>query len=99
MNEGTIQTALEKRLRYEVRWRRLPLAVYREIAVHLRQVEGVEAKLVPAQSQQFDYQESQVGSLWIQYAENVDVARRGRVDKILAYYSDRYGALQVSGES
>ncbi|MBD2044007.1 hypothetical protein [Microcoleus sp. FACHB-672] len=96
MSEQTLQTAGEKHLRYEVQWPRLPLAVYREIAAHLRQVAGVETGLTPQQSQQFDYSQSQVGSLWIHYAENVDSADRQQVDRILAYYSNRYGALEVN---
>ncbi|MBD1939189.1 hypothetical protein [Microcoleus sp. FACHB-68] len=96
MSEQTLQTAGEKQLRYEVQWPRLPLAVYREIAAHLRQVAGVETGLTPQQSQQFDYSQSQVGGLWIQYAETVDWADRQQVDRILAYYSNRYGALEVN---
>lgn len=95
MEAPTLQTAGEKPLRYEIRWPRLPLAVYREIAAHLRQVEGVETGLSAQQSQQFDYDLSQVGSLWIQYAESAHPASRQRVDGILAYYCDRYGALEV----
>lgn len=95
MSEQTLQTAGEKQLRYEVQWPRLPLAVYREIAAHLRQVTGVETGLTPQQSQQFDYYQSQVGSLWLQYAEDVELAGRQQVDRILAYYSNRYGALEV----
>lgn len=45
----------------------LPLAVYREIAAHLRQVDGVETGLIPQSSSTFDYRESQVGGLWLQY--------------------------------
>jgi hypothetical protein len=95
MEALTLQTAGEKQLRYEIRWARLPLAVYREIAAHLRQVEGVETGLSAQQSQQFDYDLSQVGSLWIQYAESVPPASRLWVDRILAYYCDRYGAMEV----
>jgi len=43
--------------------------VYREIAAHLRQVEGVETGLYPSQAEQFDYNQSQVGGLWIQYSQ------------------------------
>lgn len=95
MEAPRLQTAGEKQLRYEIRWPRLPLAVYREIAAHLRQVEGVETGLSAQQSQQFDYALSQVGSLWIQYAESDRPASRQQVDRILAYYCDRYGGLQV----
>ncbi|MCU0546016.1 MAG: hypothetical protein MUE44_28260 [Oscillatoriaceae cyanobacterium Prado104] len=85
-----MQTALEKQLRYQIQCPGLPLAVYREVAAHLRQVEGVETGLIPQQSQQFDYGDSQVGGLWIQYPEGFDLAGRQRVDRILAYYGDRF---------
>ncbi|NJO43067.1 MAG: hypothetical protein HC769_22600 [Cyanobacteria bacterium CRU_2_1] len=69
----------------------LPLAVYREIVAHLRQVMGVEAGLLPQRSQKFDYLQSQVGGVWIRYATDADAGSRRRVEQILAYYGDRYG--------
>lgn len=80
-----------KQLRYQIRCTGLPLAVYREVAAHLRQVKGVEAGLIPQTSLQFDYNESQVGGLWIQYADASDLQGRERVNQILAYYQNRYG--------
>lgn len=77
--------------RYQVEFPGLPLAVYRELAAHLRQVEGVETGLTPQQSQQFDYNQSQVGNLWIEYSEAADEAARQRVEQILQYYRERYG--------
>ncbi len=73
----------------------LPLAVYREVAAHLQQVEGVETGLIPQQSQQFDYNESQVGSLWIQFSTAADATARERVEQILAYYSNRYAPWEA----
>ncbi len=87
-----MQTRQENRLKYEIQFSSLPLAVYREIAAHLRQVEGVETGLYPAQFQQFGYNQSQVGGLWIQYAQTAGLESRQRVDQILAYYQNRYGA-------
>ncbi|MBD0363399.1 MAG: hypothetical protein ICV55_11605 [Coleofasciculus sp. C3-bin4] len=78
--------------RYEICCPGLPLAVYREVAAHLRQVKGVDADTLPQTSQQFDYHESQVGGLWIQYADACDPESRERVHQILAYYQNRYGA-------
>jgi hypothetical protein len=83
-----------EQLRYQIRCPGLPLAVYREIAAHLRQVQGVEAGLIPQTSQQFDYNQSQVGGLWIQYADASDAVGRERVNQILAYYQNRYGAWE-----
>ena len=46
---------------------RLPLAIYRELAAHLRQIEGVTTELISQQSQQFDYEQSQIDHLKIAY--------------------------------
>ena len=74
----------------------LPLAVYREIAAHLRQIEGVEVDLIPQSSQQFDYNQSQVGALGIEYTQITSLNRQ-RVEQILAYYQDRYGEFEEVG--
>ncbi len=83
----------EQRL-YQIRCPGLPLAVYREIAAHLRQVKGVEADPIAQISQQFDYNESQIGGLWIEYADASDPISREQVNQILAYYQNRYGAWE-----
>jgi hypothetical protein len=79
-------------LNYRIRIAELPLAVYREVAAHLCQVDGVQTELVPQTSQQFDYQLSQIDSLWIYRPD--DAKAEKRVSQILAYYSDRYGAWE-----
>ncbi|OCQ92609.1 hypothetical protein BCD67_01335 [Oscillatoriales cyanobacterium USR001] len=91
-----MQTAQDKKLRYQICCEKLPLAVYREVAAHLRQVEGVETGLIPQQSQHFDYTQSQVGGLWVEYSEQVNPGARQQVDRILAYYSDRFGPWEPS---
>lgn len=80
---------------YQICCPQLPLAVYREVAAHLRQVNGVETGLLPQRSQQFDYFQSQVGGLWIQYTGAADEVSHHRVEQILKYYGDRYGAWEV----
>ncbi|MEB3338034.1 MAG: hypothetical protein VKJ46_11260 [Leptolyngbyaceae bacterium] len=89
---SAMQTTGETQLSYQIYCPGLPLTVYREVAAHLRQVPGVKTVLNAQTSQQFDYNQSQIGSLWIQYAENIGAASRQRVDQILAHYSDRYGS-------
>jgi hypothetical protein len=69
----------------------LPLAVYREIAAHLRQVGGVEVSLISQSSQQFDYNQSQIESLWIDFTSNSSNSSQQKVEEILAYYESRYG--------
>jgi hypothetical protein len=68
----------------------LPLAVYREIAAHLRQVEGVEVSFIPQTSQKFDYSDSQMNGLWIEYTPISNLESRQRVQQILTYYHNRY---------
>jgi hypothetical protein len=78
--------------RKEIEFASLPLAVYREIAAHLRQVDGLEVGLIPQSSQEFDYHQSQIGGLWIEYAPNSSVESRQRVEQILTYYQNRYAS-------
>ena len=68
----------------------MPLAVYREVEAHLRQVEGVEVEVLPQTSQQFEYLKSQASGLSIRYDLEADEESRRRVGQILAYYGDRY---------
>ena len=72
----------------------LPLAVYREIAAHLRQLTGVEVELLPQTAQTFEYQQSQLGGLAIRYLDTAEPDMQRRVQQILAYYGDRYGDWQ-----
>ena len=81
-------------LKYQVQCSGLPLAVYREVAAHLSQVDGVKTGLVSQRSQQFDYNQSQIESLWIQVLDSATSASQARVEQILAYYGDRYGAWE-----
>lgn len=93
MSEMTNQTVGGNRLQYQIPG--LPLAVYREVAAHIRQVVGVQAGLMPQTSQQFDYYQSQVGGLWIEYPPEIEATDRQRVEQILQYYGDRFGEWQV----
>ncbi len=90
----------EINIRYQIASPGLPLAVYREVAAHLRQILGISAGLI-AQSvsdeehqtrerQQFDYGQSQVRGLWLEYSKNIDEASKQRLDEILDYYARRY---------
>jgi hypothetical protein len=71
-------------------WPKLPLAVYREIAAHLQQVEGVTVTLLPQKATKFDYELSQVGGLQIAIAGD-SVSVRNRITQILQYYRSRFG--------
>jgi hypothetical protein len=74
-------------------WPKLPLAVYREIAAHLQQVEGVTVILLPQTATQFDYELSQVGGLEIS-AVGVSASARIKVMNILQYYRSQFGDWQ-----
>ncbi|TAF54104.1 MAG: hypothetical protein EAZ61_06225 [Oscillatoriales cyanobacterium] len=69
----------------------MPLAVYRELVAHLRQVDSVQTGLLPAEATPFEYGASQIGGLWLGYDENVTQADRDRVRSILGYYTQRFG--------
>ena len=49
----------------------LPLAVYREVAAHLRQIMGVKVGLIvrspDLDSEKFDYAQSQIAALWLEF--------------------------------
>jgi hypothetical protein len=84
-----VQPAVETQ-QERIRCLGLPLAVYREVAAHLRQVLGLEVCSMPQTSQQFDYNQSQIDSLLISYP----LEKRDRVEAILAYYAQRHGPWQ-----
>ena len=90
-----MQPITERQTIEEITYPQLPLAVYREIAAHLRQIEGVKAELIPYspkedQKQQFDYNQSQIKGLSIEYSDNLDLQSKQRKEKILNYYAQRY---------
>lgn len=70
---------------------RLPLAVYREMAAHLRQVEGVKTDLLPQTATNFDYLQSQVGGLKIVYPSESSIELK--VKSIIRHYENKYGKL------
>ena len=72
----------------------LPLAIYREIVAHLRQVEGVDAQLLPQKATDFDYLQSQVGGLWIESDLDSNPQAQTQIDSILAYYAQKYAPWQ-----
>jgi hypothetical protein len=75
-------------------WARMPLAVYREVAAHLRQVSGVEVELLPQTALHFDYTLSQVGGLRIHGKFLAEPDVQTRVLAILDYYCSRFGDWQ-----
>ena len=68
----------------------LPFAIYLEIAAHLRQIEGVEAGLNKQPLQQFDYDQSQIKSIWVEIKEPNSL-KKEKLQEILEYYAQIYG--------
>lgn len=95
-----MHTEKQKQQRYQYSCRGLPLAVYREVAAHLRQLGKVQAGLFsPSPGEPFDYTNSQVGGLWLEYAEDAEDAEDGirqKAEQILAYYGDRFGPWELN---
>lgn len=60
----------------------LPLAMYRELAAHLRQINLVETQLCPQDAPLFDYADSQIGAIAIKFPEQ----SYGSVQNILSHY-------------
>ncbi|MEL6382655.1 MAG: hypothetical protein AAFQ89_09305, partial [Cyanobacteria bacterium J06626_18] len=85
------QGAVSQQVEYRLHSPRLPLAVYREVAAHLRQIDGVTTGLLPQTSTTFDYLQSQVGGLWIRYGADATEVCQLQIEAILTYYGDRYG--------
>jgi hypothetical protein len=69
----------------------LPLAVYREIAAHLRQVDGIEVQIIPQSSSEFNYLQSQVEGLLLRYPPHLSPEEQQWCQQILSYYEQRHG--------
>jgi hypothetical protein len=74
----------------------LPLAVYRELAAHLRQVDGLAVELLPQMATTFDYRLSQLGGLQLQWDDQTHPQAEARAEQILAYYRQRYPEWMAS---
>ena len=68
----------------------IPLAVYRELAAHLQQIEGVTVKFLEPIDREFNYTKSQLGGLEILGVDGLAPCDRQTLDRILSYYVDRY---------
>ncbi|BBA80177.1 hypothetical protein RGRSB_1791 [cyanobacterium endosymbiont of Rhopalodia gibberula] len=89
-----IKQTIVKQQQEQITYPNLPLAVYRELAAHLQQVKGVTTKLIPQQSERFDYAKSQVETLLIQYPSSLDILEKYQIKRILDYYAKVHGAYE-----
>jgi hypothetical protein len=78
-------TATEKQTQYYYN-DRLPLAVYRELAAHLESIKGVKTSLIAQDSLQFDYLQSQLKGIYLEYPHDLDLGDQEQIQEILAYY-------------
>lgn len=72
----------------------LPLAVYREIAAHLQQLDGIVTELLSPTDTEFDYAHSQVGGLRVDYPDSLTPGDRQQLTAITEFYAARYGTPQ-----
>jgi hypothetical protein len=73
----------------------LPLAIYREVAAHLRQFEGIRVSCLDQIDRGFSYLESQVGGLEILGADQLSDLDKTRFKGLLNYYADRYSPWDI----
>jgi hypothetical protein len=86
-------------MNYKLTIERLPLAIYLEIAAHLRQIEGVATELIQQPTYlelkpQFDYLQSQIQCLQIEYPDDLNNSCQQTMKEILDYYAKRYGSWE-----
>jgi hypothetical protein len=73
----------------------LPLAVYREVAAHLQQIEGVVVNFLVPTARSFSYTESQLGGLEISGTDRLNEFDLYHFNRILSYYADRYQPWEI----
>ena len=82
------------RQKEKISYSQLPLAVYREVSAHLQQIEGVKTLLISQSSTQFDYAQSQIEAIQIEYSVDLPSQEKQYLEAILDYYAQKYGKYQ-----
>jgi len=74
----------------------LPLAMYRELAVHLAQVKGLSTKLQPQNQTSFSYEASQIAGIELIYDHELDyeLSTHTLIRAILDHYGNWHEQLQ-----
>jgi len=93
MNQASIKNNLLTQ-KETIAYPQLPLAVYREISAHLQQIKGVKTILIPQSSAQFDYAQSQIENVQIEYPVDLSSQEKQYLEGILEYYGQKYGKYQ-----
>jgi hypothetical protein len=71
----------------------LPLAMYKELATHLSQVEGVTADLIWQDRQEFSYDASQIAGMYVSAAPLSE-----RSQALIQSILDLYGSWQAQSD-
>ena len=66
----------------------LTLAMYRELASHLEQIEDVQVELFAQESLEFSYLGSQIGGMWLSYPQSLATQSQILIKDILNHYGD-----------
>lgn len=89
-----MQSTIKNKVKERYKSSQLPLAVYREVAAHLRQISevntGLDLKPFSGGKEAFDYHASQIESLWLEYPQNLTFQSKQQIQAILDYYGQRY---------
>jgi hypothetical protein len=64
----------------------IALAMYRELASHIEQIENVNAELFAQESQEFSYLGSQIGGICLTYPHNLPTESQVLIKNILNHY-------------
>lgn len=64
----------------------IALAMYRELASHLEQIEDVKVELFWQESTEFSYLGSQIGGLWLSYPQTIQSQSQALIQNILNHY-------------
>jgi hypothetical protein len=73
----------------------LPLAVDREVAAHLQQIEGITVSFLTPNDRKFSYTESQLGGLEITGGNLLTDSAKMRIDSLLKYYANCYHHWEI----
>ncbi len=66
----------------------IALAMYRELASHIEQIENVNAELFWQESTEFNYLGSQIGGMWLTYPQSIPEQSQFLIKNILNHYGD-----------
>lgn len=66
----------------------IALAMYRELASHIEQIEDINAELFWQESTEFSYLGSQIGGIWLTYPLTISTQSQDLLKKILNHYGN-----------